>query len=100
MGEEFTSQLKSLEIKKWQGPVDSGFGSHLVFIDAKTNEEPATFEQVKKKVTEDYLFEKQNTVKASILKEFEKKYKIEFDINSEKFPEEFVQKMQSKILAD
>ena len=100
MGSEFTAQLKDLKTQQWLGPIDSGFGTHLVFIETMETKKTASFESVKEKVTSDYLYQKQNQVKASILKEFQKKYSITFAIDNPKFSEAFVSKMKTKIIED
>lgn len=33
LGNKFTKSLKAIEHKKWQGPIVSGYGLHIVFID-------------------------------------------------------------------
>ena len=36
-GLNFTKTLSGLEIKKWTGPIESGFGQHFIFIQEKQN---------------------------------------------------------------
>ncbi len=98
MGQEFTAALANVKTNAWQGPIDSGYGTHLVYITAKTEQQPASYDTVKEKVLLDYSFEKQQEVKASIYTEFIKKYNLNFDIQSPKFTETFVAKLKSKIL--
>lgn len=100
MGDAFLTEISQLETGKWIGPVNSGYGVHVVFISAKQNAEPAPFESVREKVSDDYSFEKQAEVKSAIFREFEKKYQIEFDIQSEQFPQAFVDRMESEILGE
>lgn len=98
MGDEFTSALEDLEVGKWQGPVRSGYGDHLVLIERMEVAKPAPFEAVKGKVMDDFNFEKQKAVKASIYKEFEKDYEIQFDVQSELYSEELVEKLKTEII--
>ena len=98
MGQEFANALVDLKTNEWQGPIESGYGAHLVYITSKSDEKPAPFESVKDAVYKDYTYEKQQEVKASIYKEFVKKYELNFDIQSDQFTEDFVAKMKSKIL--
>ena len=97
MGDEFTRALIDLKVGEWQGPIRSGYGEHLVFIETKEAAKPAPFEAVKEKVIEDFEYEKQKEVKASIYAEFEKKYDIQFDVQSDFYSEEFIEKLKTKI---
>ena len=97
MGAEFANSINELELNNWQGPISSGFGSHLVYITSKKAEEIAPYSKVKKQVLEDFMFEKQQKTKQGILKEFIKKYDIKYDVNDPKFPAEFIEKLKSKI---
>lgn len=99
MGQAFTTALEALKTDQWQGPVESGYGAHLVYITAKTDAKPASFDSVKEKVLQDYSFDKQQEVKAAIYTEFIQKYEVAIDIQSPKFTEDFVAKLKSKILA-
>lgn len=36
LGANFTSDIQLLEVGSWQGPIESGFGLHLIFIQSKT----------------------------------------------------------------
>lgn len=100
MGDAFLNEIAVLKTGKWQGPVNSGYGAHVVFISEKQEAIPAPFEAVREKVIDDYSFERQAEVKAAIFKEFEKKYQIEFDIQSEQFPADFVQRLETDILGE
>jgi peptidyl-prolyl cis-trans isomerase C len=44
-GERFTAELGELPSGKWYGPIESGYGAHLVFIDERTEGRTATLEQ-------------------------------------------------------
>jgi hypothetical protein len=97
MGDEFTKGLIDLKVGKWQGPIRSGYGEHLVFIEKKEAEQSAPFEEVKSKVLEDFNFEKQKEVKASIYDEFKSSYKVEIDVQSDAYPDEFIEKLKVDI---
>lgn len=100
MGEEFTTEIATLETGMWQGPVSSGYGSHLVYIEAKKEAHSVPFDEVKEKVLSDYNYAHQKEVKASILKEFSKNYEVDFDVKSDYYSPEFVANMQAKILGE
>lgn len=98
MGAEFLSQIKNLKVGTWQGPIQSGYGAHLVFIEEKEAEKIAPFVEVKEQVLEDLNYENQRDTKALIYQEFKKKYNIEFDVKSEEYSVALIEKMETKIL--
>lgn len=53
-GREFARRLAELEHGVWQGPVQSGFGLHLVLIEAYVPGGPLTMEQVERDVRRDW----------------------------------------------
>ncbi len=52
-GSVFTDGLATLEPGGWSGPVESGFGVHLVFLEAVTPGRPMTLEEARAAVTRD-----------------------------------------------
>jgi peptidyl-prolyl cis-trans isomerase C len=54
-GGEFASPLMKLEPERWHGPVLSGYGTHLVYVHARVESPPPTFEQVANRVREDLV---------------------------------------------
>jgi hypothetical protein len=100
MGNEFTVAISDLKTGTWQGPISSGYGVHLIFIEAKLDPQLTPFDDVRNKVLEDYNHEHQKEVKASILSELEKNYQIEFDVKSEFYSAEFISKMRNQITGE
>ena len=45
-GEKFAANLSELQAGHWQGPIDSGYGVHLVFISERTKEHLPAFVEV------------------------------------------------------
>jgi hypothetical protein len=52
-GGEFARSIMTLEPEKWRGPVLSGYGTHLVYVHARLESPPPTYEQVAQRVRED-----------------------------------------------
>lgn len=50
LGPEFAQQIFALETKTWQGPIESGYGLHLVRVTNKQAAEPQEFAAVKGEV--------------------------------------------------
>jgi len=76
-GDEFASTLFKLPaIEKWQGPVRSGYGVHLVYVSKKTLPKTPTFEAVKAKIVQSYVYEQKSKLNNQARKRIVEKYKI------------------------
>ena len=53
-GEKFAEQLGSLELGRWQGPIESGYGVHLVFIGNRTEGTLPDLEEVRGAVSREW----------------------------------------------
>lgn len=54
-GEKFVSALNDLPLGEWQGPVESSYGMHLVFVDERTERRNAALEDVRDAVRREFL---------------------------------------------
>jgi hypothetical protein len=80
-GSEFANSLSSSTKLGWQGPVKSGFGSHVVnIIEHKIGSVPE-MEDIYNKVLNDYTYELQNQLNNELYLEFKKKYNIVYDLD-------------------
>lgn len=89
-GTRFSDQLIDEEVRQWFGPVRSAYGSHLIFLEAKKAAEIPAFDAVKDQVKRDYAYYFQNQLNDQLYAELKKTYRIEFDLDPEKFDAEFV----------
>ncbi|GLB47709.1 peptidylprolyl isomerase [Neptunitalea lumnitzerae] len=76
LGDGVAEQLKTLETGRWDGPIVSGFGVHLVYIEKQIKPKIQPFEDVREKVTADYEYQMENDGKEAILNELKKKYHV------------------------
>ena len=53
-GNEFAESLRGLERGKWQGPILSGYGMHLVYIEEFSPGRPLTLEEAEREVRRDW----------------------------------------------
>jgi hypothetical protein len=53
-GDDFVSAVVALPPGSWEGPVQSGFGLHIVRVDSKTANQPAVLEDVRAQVERDW----------------------------------------------
>lgn len=79
-GGQFEASLDSLPLNQWAGPIHSGYGYHLVYINEKKTSSYYSFAEVKEKVGVDYNFEAIQDFKKELISSLLKKYTIELDI--------------------
>ena len=53
-GEEFAAKLGGLQPGRWQGPVKSGFGTHLVFVSERTKDRLPALAEVRDAVRREW----------------------------------------------
>jgi hypothetical protein len=53
-GEPFVAKLRELPIGQWHGPIESGYGRHLVLVRERTNNRLPTLEEVRGAVRRDW----------------------------------------------
>ncbi len=96
LGSKFPEGLKKVAIKQWAGPVQSGFGYHLVYITQIKAPALPDFNSVKKNIIRDYEYDKQQEIDESIYHELKKKYEIDIDIKSKDFDPKFVEYLETE----
>lgn len=61
-GERFASTLSSLRLAEWQGPIDSGYGTHLVFLLQRSEGRIPSLGEVREQVRREWLDAKRREV--------------------------------------
>ncbi len=80
MGDDFTKGLQNLPLKKWSGPLLSGYGFHLVFIEEFVDPVEPELAEVKDDVLRDFEYHNQQQYNKRLLEEFKKDFTIVLDI--------------------
>jgi hypothetical protein len=62
LGREFASKLFSINEKGWQGPIESTFGLHLVYISEHTASRMPEFENIRENVKNDFMYDRKKKV--------------------------------------
>lgn len=75
-GKTFAVELFKLPVGEWTGPVESGYGLHLVHIDSRTDSRAPSLEQVRDKVRGEWLAEQQRETNDLLYSELRKRYDI------------------------
>ncbi len=91
-GSAFAGVLDTLPLGKWTGPVRSGFGVHLVFIEDKKPAGFYTYEEVANKVNVDYNYEASNDFKKELITSLLENYNIRFELEDSQLKDELSEK--------
>lgn len=75
-GREFAASVFDLEVGTWHGPVLSGYGTHLVYVHARSQAPPPTFEQVKDRVLVDLMDERREAINEELYASLLARYEI------------------------
>jgi hypothetical protein len=75
-GKGFAEELFALGINTWQGPIESGYGLHLVRISEKIDARKPELASVIEKVRTDWMFEQRKKTNKEIYEKFKARYEI------------------------
>lgn len=75
-GTEFAEQLDEAPVGQWSGPLQSGFGLHVVRVDARTSGAAPTLDAIRPIVEREWRVEQQQRSNAAWLAELRAKYTI------------------------
>jgi parvulin-like peptidyl-prolyl isomerase len=75
-GPDFAEALFRTEPGSWQGPVQSGYGWHLVYVDSRTPERTPAFEEVEADVRAAWLEAQRDALKQHAFEEMKAHYEI------------------------
>ena len=78
-GSAFAAELFTLAQGVWVGPVESGFGLHLVRIDSRTPSILPPLEEVRDEVTYELKSQRQKEADSAFYKNLEQRYRIEIE---------------------
>jgi len=78
-GEEFSRSLLELKEGKWQGPVRSGYGLHLVFVKERVGGRMPDLNEVREMVTRDWLSDRQKELKDAAYAKIRERYTVEIE---------------------
>jgi len=76
LGKEFADQLFSIDEKGWQGPIRSTFGLHLVYISDHIASRMPEFENIRKNVQYDFMYDRKKKVIDSAYNAMKSRYTI------------------------
>ena len=75
-GRAFADHLKELPKEEWSGPVESAFGLHLVFVDAKTAGRIPSLAEVREAVVRDWSYAQREEASKGFYQEVLARYSV------------------------
>jgi hypothetical protein len=78
-GEQFAKQLADLETGKWVGPIESGYGTHLVLISQRTSGRIPDLSEVRNDVQQEWMAEAQKTTSEKFYENLRSKYTVKIE---------------------
>jgi len=78
-GEEFSRNLLELKSEKWEGPVRSGFGLHLVLVTKRVGGHLPELKEVREIVKRDWMAERQKELKDAAYAKLRDRYSVEVE---------------------
>jgi hypothetical protein len=75
-GGEFAAALEGLEPGVWSGPIASGYGLHLVRIDARSPGEVPPFGEIEQQVRNDWDYEQRRQANEAIFQQLLTRYEV------------------------
>lgn len=79
LGPEFSARVFSLPTGQWQGPLESGYGVHLVRIDVREDAQPLPFASVRGQLREEWQRREQERANELYMAGLLKKYEVVAD---------------------
>jgi hypothetical protein len=75
-GEKFAAKLGELSPGKWEGPVESGYGAHLVFVSERTEGRAPELAQVRDDVRREWANARRLELNEKFYQELFKRYSV------------------------
>ena len=96
-GETFSTQLLDVEPGKWMGPLRSGFGLHLVFIDKRVVKPLPQLEDIRNSVKRDWAVALQNKLKDDAYARIRERYTVKIEKKENVIASVQTQKMENRL---
>jgi len=76
LGDRFARQLQDLVIGRWQGPVASGYGVHLVLLEEREEGRMPSFEQIRDELERDWRHARRQEAKDELFEQLSGRYEV------------------------
>lgn len=78
-GSEFAASLATLTPGEWGGPIESGYGMHLVLVSQRTEGRVPGLDEVREQVKREWMNDRRQAANRAFLDELLKKYRVEIE---------------------
>jgi parvulin-like peptidyl-prolyl isomerase len=78
-GEEFAAQIDEAPVGQWSGPIESGFGLHLVKVDERTAGKTPTLAEIRPIVLREWQSEERRRQNQALLDALKSKYEVRIE---------------------
>jgi len=78
-GQVFTDALADAPVGRWFGPVQSGFGVHLVRVEARVPGRIPSLEEVRNRVESDYLAQRREQANDALFASLRERYTVRYE---------------------
>jgi parvulin-like peptidyl-prolyl isomerase len=75
-GRDFAAALSELDPGVWSGPIASGYGLHLVRLDARSTDEVRPLAEVEERVRSDWAHEQREAANEAIFQQLRTRYQV------------------------
>ncbi|MXO61256.1 hypothetical protein GRI89_17060 [Altererythrobacter salegens] len=75
-GDDFAAELAKVPVGKWEGPIASGYGLHLVYVDKREDAHQPSFESVRPYVQREYDYQAQRDAEQAAYDALRKRYTV------------------------
>jgi parvulin-like peptidyl-prolyl isomerase len=75
-GEQFVSKLRELPVGSWEGPIESGYGLHLVQVTARNAGQTPSFKDVRESVQREWSNAQREEINEKFYQELLKRYTV------------------------
>lgn len=79
-GKDFAKKLFDLKEKGWHGPLESGYGMHLIRIDEETEGRLPKLKDIRERVRDEWLAKQRRIMDESLYNELRKRYQITVEL--------------------
>lgn len=79
LGKDFATALSNLPVKQWHGPIESGYGLHLVYVHERVAPRVPALAEIRDRVRTELLSEKRREANEAMFKELRSRYEIVVD---------------------
>jgi hypothetical protein len=75
-GNDFAEALRDVAPGRWQGPIASAYGLHLVFVRARTPARHPTLDEIRERVQSEWLVQRRREANESVYRRFRERYEV------------------------